>query len=91
MPKCSESETRRWLLYKGHVSGTSDKLIAHPAATNLQTRTSDWKATAKNGLEVASRFSQTLLKKIPECANTNPVKMALAIAKVIVEIKDVDL
>jgi len=50
---------------------------------------SDWKATAKEGLGVASRFAQMLLKKLPDCIDTNPVKMALSIAKVIIEIKDV--
>ena len=50
---------------------------------------SDSKATAKESLKVAGRFAQTLLKKLPECTNTNPVKMAFSIAKVIIEIKDV--
>jgi hypothetical protein len=38
---------------------------------------------------VASRFTQTLLKKVPECVDVNPVKVAFAIAKVIIDIKDV--
>ena len=38
---------------------------------------------------MASRFAQTLLKKLLDCINTNPVKMAFSIAKVIIEIKDV--
>jgi len=50
---------------------------------------SDWKATAKEGLGVASRFTQTLLKRVPECVDANPVKVAFAIAKVIIDIKDV--
>ena len=50
---------------------------------------SDWKATAKEGLGVASRFTQTLLKQVPECVDMNPVKVAFAIAKVIIDIKDV--
>ena len=50
---------------------------------------SDWKATAKEGLGVALRFAQMLLKKLPGCINTNPVNMAFFIAKVIMEIKDV--
>lgn len=50
---------------------------------------SDWKATAKEGLGVASRFTQTLLKRVPECVDMNPVKVAFAIAKVIIDIKDV--
>jgi hypothetical protein len=45
--------------------------------------------TAKGGLGVASRFVQTLLKKVPDYVDTNPVKVAFTIAKVILEIKDV--
>lgn len=50
---------------------------------------SDWKAFTKDGLGVASRFAVTLLKKLPDCVDTNPVKMAFSIAKIIIEIKDV--
>jgi hypothetical protein len=50
---------------------------------------SDWKETTKQGLGVASRFAQTLLKKMPDCVNTNPVKMALSIVKALIEIKEV--
>ena len=32
---------------------------------------------------------QMLLKKLPGCVDTNPVKVAFSIAKVIIEIKDV--
>ena len=60
-----------------------------PASTNPETQVPDWKTSAKESLEVASRFMQTLLKKVPECISTNPVKMAFSIAKVIIEIKDV--
>ena len=59
------------------------------AATNSQPSVSDWKATANEGLGVGSRFTQTLLKKLPSCVDTNPVKMAFSIAKAIIEIKDV--
>ena len=38
---------------------------------------------------MASRFVQMLLKKVPGCVDTNPVKVAFFIAKVIIEIKDV--
>jgi hypothetical protein len=48
---------------------------------------SDWKAFTKDGLGVASRFAQTLLKKLPDCVDTNSVKMAFSIAKVIIEVK----
>ena len=52
---------------------------------NQATQVSDW----KDRLGVASRFVQTLLKKVPSCVDTNPVKVAFSIAKVIIEIKDV--
>ena len=34
---------------------------------------------------------QTLLKKVPDCVDTNPVKVAFSIAKVIIEINDVSV
>ena len=55
--------------------------------TNPQTQVSD--GITKDRLGVASRFVQTLLKKLPGCVDTNPAKMAFSIAKVIIEIKDV--
>ena len=72
----------------GETSRTSTPTL-RPASTNPQIPVSDWKATAKEGLGVASRFTQTLLKRVPECVDTNPVKVAFAIAKVIIDIKDV--
>ena len=59
------------------------------AGPDSQTQDSDWKANTKDRLGVASRFTQTLLKKLPGCISTNPVTMAFSIAKVIIEIKDV--
>jgi hypothetical protein len=56
--------------------------IASPVSANPQ-------VTIKENLNVAGRFAQTLLKKLPECVDTNPVKMAFSIAKVIIEIKNV--
>ena len=38
---------------------------------------------------MASRFAQTLLKKVPDCVDMNPVKVAFSIARVIIEIKNV--
>ena len=35
------------------------------------------------------RFTQTLLKKLPDVADGNPVKVALGVAKLILDIKDV--
>jgi len=60
------------------VSGT-DSQSAPPKAVS----------TTKENLKVAGRFIQTLMTKLPEIVDTNPVKMALSLAKVIVEIKKV--
>ena len=38
---------------------------------------------------MAVRFVQSLIKRVPECVDANPVKMAFSVAKVILEIKDV--
>jgi len=46
-------------------------------------------STTKENLKVAGRFIQTLMTKLPEIVDTNPVKMALSLAKVIIEIKKV--
>ena len=50
---------------------------------------SDWNGITKDRLGMASLFVQTLLKKLPGCVDTNPVKAAFSIAKMIIEIKDV--
>jgi len=47
------------------------------------------KSTAKEDLGVAWRFTQTLLMKVLDCIDTNPVKMAFSFAKAIIEIKNV--
>ena len=69
--------------------GREISLTSTIAGPNSQMQASDWKSIAKDRLGVASRFAQTLLKKVPGCVDTNPVKMAFSIAKVIIEIKDV--
>jgi hypothetical protein len=63
--------------------------VAGPVLTNTQAQISDQKGTTKESVKVAVRFTQTLLKKLPDCVTTNPVKMAFSVAKVIIEIKDV--
>ena len=63
--------------------------VAGPVSTTTQTQISDWKVNGKESATVAGRFTETLLKKVPECVTTNPVKMAFSIAKVIIEIKAV--
>ena len=46
-------------------------------------------STTKEGLKVTGRFIQTLMTKLPEIVDGNPVKMALSLAKVVIEIKKV--
>ena len=46
-------------------------------------------AVAKDLGLVTWRFTQTLLRRLPDVADENPVKVALGIAKLILEIKDV--
>jgi len=46
-------------------------------------------STTKGNLKVAGRFIQTLMTKLPEIVDGNPAKMALSLAKTIIEIKQV--
>ena len=46
-------------------------------------------STAKESFKVTGRFIQTLMTKLPEIVDGNPVKMALSLAKLIIEIKQV--
>jgi len=46
-------------------------------------------STTKENLKVAGRFIQTLMTKVPEIVDGNPVKMAFGLAKVIITIKKV--
>jgi hypothetical protein len=46
-------------------------------------------STTKDTLKVTGRFIQTLMTKLPGIVDGNPVKMALGLAKVIIEIKKV--
>lgn len=64
-------------------------LTSFIAGPKSQTQATDWKAVTNDGLGVASRFAQMLLKRLPACVDTNPVKVAFSVAKVIIEIKDV--
>ncbi|TEB30781.1 WD40 repeat-like protein [Coprinellus micaceus] len=45
-------------------------------------------STVKDALKVSLNFTQTFLKRLPEIVDGNPVKMALSLAKMIVEIKE---
>ncbi|KAF5328654.1 hypothetical protein D9619_011670 [Psilocybe cf. subviscida] len=42
----------------------------------------------KQGIGVTGRFAQTLLKRLPELIEPNPVKLAFSISKVILQMKD---
>ena len=46
-------------------------------------------STTKESLKVTGRFIQTLMTKLPEIVDGNPVKMALSLAKVVIQIKKV--
>ena len=59
------------------------------AGPKSQTQVTDWKAVTKDGLGVASRFLLTLLKRLPECVDGNPVKVAFSVAKVIIDVANV--
>ncbi|CAA7260761.1 unnamed protein product [Cyclocybe aegerita] len=73
--------------YDGETTHPSTA-TAQPTLTNPEMLAPDWKETTKERLGVASRFTQTLLKKVASCVESNPVKVAFSIAKVIIEIKD---
>ena len=46
-------------------------------------------SVAKDLASVTGRFVQTLLKRLPDVTDGNPVKAALGIAKLIIEISEV--
>ena len=55
----------------------------------LEPQGADRRNTALENLNIAGRFAQTLLKKLPDCVDTNPVKVALSVMKTIIDIKNV--
>ena len=59
------------------------------SGTGSQSTPSMSVTTTKENLKVAGRFIQTIMTKLPEIVDTNPVKMALGLAKVIIGIKKV--
>ena len=71
----------------GETNLTTISTIAEP--TQVTATGTDWKAATKVGLGVASRFLQTLLKRLPECVDVNPVKVAFSVAKVIIDVTNV--
>lgn len=54
-----------------------------------QPNTPNWKKDAVEKLSVAGRFARTILAKLPECVDTNPVKVAASVVKTIIDIKNV--
>ena len=72
-----------------HRASIEEEEISLTPTIAGQSQVSDWKAITKDRLGLASRFAQTLLKRVPECVDANPVKVAFSIAKIIIEIKDV--
>ena len=55
----------------------------------LDGRPAEAAPSVKGTLKVTLNFTQTLMKKLPGIVDGNPVKMALSLAKAIIEIKDV--
>ena len=47
------------------------------------------RATVKDYAAVALSFTTMLLKRLPDAVDTNPVKVAFGIAKIVLQIKDV--
>lgn len=77
-------------------STTHDSRVTTSSSTTTELaieeclRTATVNATdGKGGIGMGFRFIQTLLKKLPDCVDVNPVKMALSIVKTIIIIKDV--
>lgn len=62
--------------------------ITDPSA-NTPTSLASALLVAKDVGSVAWRFTQTVLKRLPDVTDGNPVKTALGIVKLIIEITDV--
>ena len=69
--------------------GLASNQSASGTGSGSQSTPSMTVSTTKENLKVAGRFIQTLMTKLPEIVEMNPVKMALSLAKVIIEIKKV--
>ena len=68
---------------QGPTSGAAETLTDSPSPPPKAG------STTKPSLKVAGRFIQTLMTKLPEIVSGNPAKLALSLAKVIIEIKKV--
>ena len=58
-------------------------------ATNPAEPTRSTLETARDCIGVGWSLAQMLLKKIPDVVDTNPVKIAFGLAKIILELKEV--
>ncbi|KAG6819943.1 hypothetical protein H0H93_007149 [Arthromyces matolae] len=83
-------------LTKIAVQGGADVLVSHhqspepaDAARNADSTLAPPKTSSKtkNTIKVTGRFIETLLKKLPDLTSGNPARIALGLAKMIVEIK----
>ena len=64
--------------------GTVLETVTNPAEPTRSTL-----ETAKDYIGVGWSLAQMLLKKTPDVVDTNPVKIAFGIAKIVLELKDV--
>ncbi|KAF5326801.1 hypothetical protein D9619_004041 [Psilocybe cf. subviscida] len=60
----------------------------HPGASTQTATPSNLTENVMDALGVAGRFAKTLLKKLPDLAEPNPVKLALGVAKAVLEAKE---
>jgi hypothetical protein len=63
--------------------------LAEATANSPSVAASPTPSPAKDAFGVTLRFTQTLMKRLPDIVDGNPVKMALSLAKAIIQIKDV--
>ncbi|RXW17245.1 hypothetical protein EST38_g8608 [Candolleomyces aberdarensis] len=72
-------------------SGQAHEPTGNPAQATVDSSvaaTSSAQSTPKDALKVTLNFTQTLMKRLPEIIDGNPVKMALSLVKMIIDIKD---
>jgi hypothetical protein len=59
--------------------------VTHPTPVQVISRLD----IAKDYLSVTGSFLQLVLKKVPDAVDSNPVKVAFALAKAVLELKEV--
>ncbi|KAF9043232.1 hypothetical protein BJ165DRAFT_1483571 [Panaeolus papilionaceus] len=69
---------------------TSDSSDSNPTCTPLETASSDKKPSTKlkDDAKLGWRVTQALLKRVTEVFDTNPAKLALNLAKLIIDVKN---